>query len=229
MKRDWHILDDNNPRTYENESIEFFNEMSKLYKDKPNVLYEICNEPNGVEVTWNEVIKPYAKNVIPVIRKNSPNSLIIVGLADWSKDTSSAIASPLEIKNIMYAVHTYMGNDFYTVEDNLKLAIKKKLPIIITECAATDGSGDGYVYLDFFKKWVDYLDSNDLSWMVWQFSDRGESSSLIIRKDIRQLEWISKGIYTKEEVEKKKYDLNDYLSESGEVSRELIRKYSKIN
>ena len=65
--------------------------------------------------------------------------------------------------------------------------------------------------------------------MVWQFSDRGESSSLIIRKDIRQLEWISKGIYTKEEVEKKKYDLNDYLSESGEVSRELIRKYSKIN
>ena len=80
--------------------------------------------------------------------------------------------------------------------------------------------------MDFFKKWVDYLDSNGLSWMIWQFSDRGESSSLIIRKDIRQLEWISKGIYTKEQVEKKKYNLNDYLSESGEVSKELIRKYS---
>ena len=223
---DWHILDDNNPRTYESESMEFFKEMSETYKDKPNVLYEICNEPNGEEVTWNEVIKPYAENVIPVIRENSPKSLIIVGLANWSKDTPSAIESPLEIDNIMYAVHTYMGDDFYTVEDNLKLAIKKKLPIIITECAATDGSGDGYIYLDFFKKWVDYLDSNGLSWMIWQFSDRGESSSLIIRKDIRQLEWISKGIYTKEQVEKKKYNLNDYLSESGEVSKELIRKYS---
>ena len=223
---DWHILDDNNPRTYESESMEFFKEMSEIYKDKPNVLYEICNEPNGEEVTWNEVIKPYANNVIPVIRENSPKSLIIVGLANWSKDTPSAIESPLETKNIMYAVHTYMGDDFYTVEDNLKLAIKKKLPIIITECAATDGSGDGYIYLDFFKKWVDYLDSNGLSWMIWQFSDRGESSSLIIRKDIRQLEWISKGIYTKEQVEKKKYNLNDYLSESGEVSKELLRKYS---
>ena len=108
----------------------------------------------------------------------------------------------------------------------LSVAIEKKLPIIITECAATDGSGDGYVYLDYFKKWVDYLDSNNLSWMVWQFSDRGESSSLLIKEEIKHLEWITKGIYTKEELKKKKYNPNDYLSETGKVTKELIRKYS---
>ena len=30
---DWHILSDNNPQTYKKESIEFFNEISKKYKD----------------------------------------------------------------------------------------------------------------------------------------------------------------------------------------------------
>ncbi len=223
---DWHILDDNNPQTYKAEAIEFFNEMSELYKDSPNVLYEICNEPNGDDVTWDDVIKPYAEELIATIRNHSPKSVIIVGTANWCKDTPSVINNPLTEENVIYAVHTYMGNDIYTVQDNLKLALEKKLPVIITECAATDGSGDGYVYLDYFKKWVDYLDSNDLSWMVWQLSERKESSSLIVSKEIRQLEWISKGIYSKEEVKKKKYNINDYLSETGEVTKELIMKYS---
>ena len=223
---DWHILDDNNPRTYENEAVEFFQYMTDKYKDTPNVLYEICNEPNGDEVTWDEVIKPYAEHLIDTIREKSEKSVIIVGTANWSKDTPSVIRNPLTYKNIMYAVHTYMGNDIYTVRDNLKLAIKEKLPVIITECAATDGSGDGYVYLDYFKKWIAYLEDNDLSWMVWQFSDRKESSSLLVAKELRHLEWISKGIYSKEELKKKKYNINDYLSETGEVTKDLIIKYS---
>ena len=223
---DWHILDDNNPQTYKKEAIEFFDELSAIYKDSPNVIYEICNEPNGKEVTWSEVIKPYAEEVISVIRKNSPKSIIIVGLANWSKDTPSAIRDPLKVENILYAVHTYMGDDLGTVEDNLKLAIKEKLPIIITECAPTDGSGDGYVYLDFFKKWVEYLDSNNLSWIIWQFSDRKESSSLITAKELRQLEWISKGTYTRDQIDNMEYNVNDYLSETGEVAKELIKKYS---
>ena len=62
--------------------------------------------------------------------------------------------------------------------------------------------------------------------MVWQFSDRGESSSLIIQKKIKDLEYITKGIYSKRELEKKKYNLNNYLSETGEVTKKLLRKYS---
>ena len=224
---DWHILDDNDPTTYKKEAIEFFNEMSKEYKNNPNVLYEICNEPNGEKVTWSKVIKPYAEEVISTIRKNSPKSIIIVGLANWSRDTKSAINNPIDKENILYAVHTYMGRDINDVEDNLKLAIKEKLPIIITECAATDGSGDGHLYLDFFKKWVDYIDSNDISWIVWQFSDKKENSSLLISKRLRHMQWINDKTYTKKQINKKKYNVNDYLSESGEIVKELIRKYVK--
>ncbi len=223
---DWHILYDNNPKTYEKEAAEFFDYMSKKYKDVPNVLYEICNEPNGEEVTWDKVIKPYAEHIIKVIRKNSNNSVVIVGTANWSKDTPSVIKNPLKEKNIIYAVHTYMGRDIKTVEGNLKLAIEEKLPVIITECAATDGSGDGYVYIDFFKKWVEYLEENNISWMVWQFSDRAESSSLLVPKKERQLEWLKEGKYSKEQIKKKEYNINDYLSETGKVTKELIMKYS---
>jgi endoglucanase len=223
---DWHILHDNNPRTYEKEAIEFFDIMSKEYADVPNVLYEICNEPSGKDVTWDKVIKPYAENLIATIRKNSPKSIIIVGTANWSKDTESVIKNPLKHDNITYAVHTYLGKDIYTVEDYIKLAIKEKLPIIITECAPTDGSGDGYLYFEQYKKWVAYLEENNLSWMVWQLSDKFESSSLLIPKDKKDFELLEAGIYSKQDLERRKYDLNNYLTETGEVARSLIRKYS---
>lgn len=223
---DWHILYDNNPRIYEKESIEFFNEMSKEYADVPNVIYEICNEPNGKEVTWDNDIKPYAENLIKTIRKNSPKSIIIVGTPNWSKDTESVIKNPLEYKNIAYAVHTYSGKDLYNTKEYIELAIKEKLPIIITECAPTDGSGDGYLYIKQYKKWIAYLEENNLSWMVWQLSDKPESSSLLVAKAKRDYELIQSGEYTKIELERKKYDINNYLTETGEITRNLLRKYS---
>ena len=223
---DWHILHDNNPQTYKKEAIEFFKEMSTLYKDVPNVLYEICNEPNGKKVTWNKVIKPYAEELIKTIRKNSKKSIIIVGTANWSKDTLSVINNPLEEEDIMYAVHTYQGDDIYTVRDYVKIAIKEKLPIFITECAATDGSGDGELYLDFFKEWVEYLEKNHISWIVWQFSDRVESSSLIRPKEQVMLEMYNSGKYSSEEILNKKYKVEDLLSETGKYTKKIIRKYT---
>ena len=64
---DWHILSDNNPMTYKEEAKDFFDTVSKKYKDSPNVIYEICNEPNG-NTNWNNDIKPYADEIIKVIR-----------------------------------------------------------------------------------------------------------------------------------------------------------------
>lgn len=56
---DWHILSDGNPNLSKDRAIKFFEAMSRQYKNNPNVLYEICNEPNG-DVTWAIDIKPYA-------------------------------------------------------------------------------------------------------------------------------------------------------------------------
>ena len=74
---DWHILSDNNPNTNKSDALEFFKAVSKKYADNPYVIYELCNEPNG-NTSWKD-IKSYALELIPEIRKNSPDSVIIVG------------------------------------------------------------------------------------------------------------------------------------------------------
>ena len=51
---DWHILSDNNPNNHKDEAIKFFNEMANLYKNTPNVIFEICNEPNG-GTSWKKL------------------------------------------------------------------------------------------------------------------------------------------------------------------------------
>ena len=74
---DWHILEDSDPNEHVDQALEFFGQISSEYAQSPNVIYEICNEPNG-ETTWTQ-IREYAQKVIPVIRANDPDAVIVVG------------------------------------------------------------------------------------------------------------------------------------------------------
>ena len=72
---DWHVLHDLDPNKYKADALAFFDEMSAKYADYDNVIYEICNEPNG-GTSWDQ-IKSYANEVIPVIKKNNPDAVIV--------------------------------------------------------------------------------------------------------------------------------------------------------
>ncbi len=98
---DWHVLNDHDPNVHKEDAKAFFAEMSALYQNQENVLYEICNEPNS-SATW-EQIKQYAGEVIPVIRANDPDAVIIVGTPTWSQDIHLAADSPLPYDNLLYA------------------------------------------------------------------------------------------------------------------------------
>ena len=224
---DWHILKDNNPNIYKEEAIKFFDKMSMKYKNSPNVIYEICNEPNGEDITWDEDVKPYAEEVIDVIRNNSKKSLIIVGLADWCKDIESARNNRISDNNILYAVHFYAGAaGNYTLKENIKKAKEDKIPLIVTECGATNESGDGKLYKEKFKEWIDYLEKYKISWIVWQFSEKDEASSLLIKKEVQdRLDYLYEK-YTAKELETKKYHVNDYLSDTGKYMKKIFIKYN---
>ena len=224
---DWHILKDNNPNTYKEEAIEFFEIISKKYKNSPNILYEICNEPNGEEVEWNEEIKPYAEELIRVIRKNSKKSLIIVGLANWCKDIESAKNNLLEDRNVLYAVHFYAGDhNSNKLREEINKAKEENMPLIITECGATNESGDGKLYKKDFNQWIELLEKNNISWIVWQLSEKEESSSLVTKKEVQdRLDFLYKK-YTEKELKNKKYHINDYLSNTGKYMKNIFLKYS---
>ena len=89
---DWHILSDNNPNQNKEEAKVFFKKITEKYKNTPNIIYEICNEPNG-GTSWND-IKSYADEIVPIIRENS-NNIIIVGTPTWSQDVDSVICNKI--------------------------------------------------------------------------------------------------------------------------------------
>ena len=73
-------LSDGDPNQNKDEAIAFFKEMAETFTNNDNVLYEICNEPNG-GTSW-ESIKAYAEEVMPVIREKRPDAVILVGTPD---------------------------------------------------------------------------------------------------------------------------------------------------
>lgn len=175
---DWHILSDGNPNQNKAKAKEFFKEMSSLYGNTPNVIYEIANEPNG-DVNWNRDIKPYAEEVISVIRKNDPDNIIIVGTGTWSQDVNDAADNQLKDANVMYSLHFYAGTHGQSLRDKANYALSKGAPIFVTEWGTSDASGNGGVYLDQSREWLTYLNSKKISWVNWSLSDKQESSAAL--------------------------------------------------
>lgn len=177
---DWHILYDNDPLTHIEESKVFFDSISKKYANYPNVIYEICNEPNQNNITWDRNIKPYAETIIPIIRNNSPKSLIIVGTPHWCTDLESVINSPLNYENILYSCHFYSGSHSEDLRNEINLCLTNNIPIFVSECGLTNATGDGELYFDEFNKWIEFLNNKNISWIYWSFSDKNESSAIIL-------------------------------------------------
>lgn len=178
---DWHILNDSNPQNNKEAAKSFFNEMSSKYKGYTNVIYEICNEPNG-GCSWNGDIKPYAEEVISIIRKNAPDAVVIVGTPTWSQDVDNAAASPLDARfgNVMYALHYYAATHKEFLQNKMIQAINSGLPIIVSEFGICDASGNGGVDKDSANKWVSLLNQYDISFVSWNISNKNESSALIL-------------------------------------------------
>lgn len=175
---DWHILQDNNPQTHKAQAIAFFDEVSKKYADNPAVIYEICNEPHGV--SWAGDIKPYAEEVIRTIRKNSPNSIIVVGTNTWSQDVDEASKDKLDFDNIMYAFHFYAGtHTLDSFKGKIEAALANGAPVFVTEWGTTQSSGDGGVYIEEAEKWLDYLNEKNISWANWSLCNKAEDSAAL--------------------------------------------------
>lgn len=175
---DWHILHDLSPKVYEEDAKVFFEEMSKKYKDYDNIIYEICNEPNG-GTTWKDV-KSYAEVIIPIIRNNDPDAIIIVGTPTWSQDVDVAAQNPITgYDNIMYAVHFYAATHTDNIRNKVTTALDAGLPVFISEFSICDASGNGAIDYGQADKWFDLINSNNLSYAAWNISNKNETSSII--------------------------------------------------
>ena len=191
---DWHILGDSNPLIHAEEAEAFFSEISQRYAGVPNVLYEICNEPNG-DTTWED-ITDYANRIIPAIRENAPDAVILVGTPKFSTQIQEAMAAPLPYENLMYSYHQYVDVSPEGKEPSLywlEKAMEAGFPVFVTEWGITYGKDfpnekeekeqllRQYQDLDMgnAQAFLDFLNSNGISWCGWALSNSVEIHAAI--------------------------------------------------
>ncbi|MDO5156178.1 MAG: glycoside hydrolase family 5 protein [Eubacteriales bacterium] len=186
---DWHVLNDQNPNKYKKEAKAFFKEMSKKYASYDNVLYEICNEPNG-GTQWSD-IKNYAKEVIPVIRENDKDAVVIVGTPTWSQDVDIVSQSPLDSSygNVMYTLHFYSATHKDWYRQKLETAYKNGLPVMVTEFGVSEASGSGQMDTNEAQTWLNTLDKKGISYFAWSLSNKPETASLLASGTSKKSGW----------------------------------------
>lgn len=174
---DWHVLGEGDPNLYKEEAKAFFEEMSKEFADKHHVIYEICNEPNG-GVSWSSV-KAYAQEVIPVIRANDEDAVVIVGTPTWSQDVDQAAADPItEYDNVMYALHFYAATHKEELRSRMADAIGKGLPVIVSEYGICSADGNGGIDEEQATAWIKLMNDMSVSYIAWNISNKAETSAV---------------------------------------------------
>lgn len=175
---DWHILHDSNPLTHKAEALQFFKEMTEKLKGEKHVLYEICNEPNS-GCSWED-IKSYANEVIPVIRENAPEAVILVGTPTWSQEIDKPQNDPITgYDNIMYTLHFYAATHKEDLRNKMVNAVEAGTPVFVSEYGLCDASGNGGNDLGQAQSWIDTMDQKGISYAVWSFCNKEETSALI--------------------------------------------------
>jgi len=202
---DWHS---HNIRL--DEAKQFFTEMATTYHSYPNIIYEIFNEPEYQK--WSEV-KAYSEEIISTIRKNDPDNIILVGSPHWDQDVNIVADDPLKgFTNIMYTCHFYAATHKQELRDRCDYALKKGIPLFISESAGMEATGNGPINESEWNKWIEWAEKNKISWITWSVSDKDETCSVLVPGSNSTGNW-------------KPQD----LKESGIKTKALLKKYSLVN
>jgi endoglucanase len=181
---DWHILDPGDPWANLDRARTFFGEIARRHRDAENVLYEIANEPSGV--SWSR-IRSYAEQVIPVIRAEDPDAVVLVGTRGWSSlgvsegaDEREVVADPVRADNVMYTFHFYAASHGDEYLDTLSRAADQ-LPMFVTEFGTQKYTGDGSDDFARAASYLDLMDAKGIGWTNWNWSDDKRSGAVFKR------------------------------------------------
>ena len=189
------------------EAKTFFAQMAAEYGQHPNIIYEVFNEPDYE--SWDEV-KAYSKEVIDVIRKFDKDNIILVGSPHWDQDIHLPAADPLKgYDNLMYTMHYYAATHKQELRNRCDEALKKGLPLFISESAGMEATGNGPLNETEWMAWIDWAEKNKVSWVTWSVSDKDETCSVLLPTAASEGGWTEKD-----------------LKESGIKTRNLLRKYN---
>ena len=156
---------------------EFFGIIADKYNDVDNIIYEIFNEP--IDQSWDE-IKAYAEEVIPSIRKNDKENLVIVGTGYYSQNVHEIGDDTIQDDNVAYTLHFYAKTHLgYPgdggVRKNAEDALDKgNIALFVTEWGTVESTGQGDTDPDSTEAWMEFLAENKISHLNWSVCDKPE-------------------------------------------------------
>lgn len=108
-------------------AMDFWRLVAGYFKDVPNVIFEIYNEPAHID---NESWRQSAQILVDTIRDTGAEQIIIVSGTDYSYDLSCWVNYPMKESNIIYAAHIFPNRKqgLQTLD-----SISDSLPVIVTE------------------------------------------------------------------------------------------------
>jgi len=174
---DWHYH-----TTEQSNATSFFRTVSQHAKTKgyTHVLYELFNEP--IKQSWSE-IKSYAEAIIPVIRENDKDGIIIVGNPNYSSDLDSPSKTPISAansRNVMYTLHFYTSDPSHNAyQASLKSAYCSDFPVFATEWGTSQADGGGAQDWTLTNGWMSLVETLGISWANWSYTDKCESSAAL--------------------------------------------------
>ncbi|MCR4557150.1 MAG: glycoside hydrolase family 5 protein [Saccharofermentans sp.] len=218
---DWGVMYIEDYGENKDTAVDFFRRLSVIYPDSPYVIYEVNNYPIPVEDVdedmdeWEDIIKPFATDVIDAIRENSSNSIIIVGVPDRGLDIVTAAESWLDYSNICYGCHIFSGSNRQEMRDKITEALDNEICVFVSEWSFCTEDCKGGIFTGESDKWADFFDENDISWCNYAVGSNidNDTNALLMNSDK----------YTFEQ----KYDghwPDGLLSKSGLYARDLLLK-----
>ncbi len=208
IKQGLYVIVDWHSHTLQKEAaVAFFGKVAKKYGKHPHVIYELFNEP--VNDSWDD-LKDYARAVISEIRKYDPDNIILMGCPHWDQDIHLVAESPLQgFSNVMYTVHFYAATHHQQLRDRMAAAVKKGVPVFVSECAGMEASGDGKLDRDEWQAWVDCMEQHKISYACWSVSDKNETCSMLLPRAKATGQWT-----------------DDLIKPWGKMVRETLLKYN---
>jgi len=179
---DWHYIANYGDKLATTQA--FWDWAAPNFKNNPNVIFEIFNEPiydndTNKSISWTTWKTTIAQPIVDRIRTtHSATNLILCGSPNWSQTVAPIAASPLTGANIAYVAHiypyhydldnpsggTYVGSLIGTTKDTL--------PVFFTEWGFQQGAAmpcDGANEDNYASGMKAYFEANGISWTGWCF------------------------------------------------------------
>jgi hypothetical protein len=170
-------------------SLTFWKDIAKTYKNHPAILFDLYNEPHDVTWdVWRDGGKVTEKNrrtgkettydavgmqaLLDAVRGTGAKNVVIAGGLDWAYDLSGIAAgkqlADLQGHGVVYANHTYpfKGDTVEKWVAKMEEATKR-LPVIVSEFGSDPRGARGVAGEQWVRQVLQALADHDWNWIAW--------------------------------------------------------------